>query len=1135
MKRTLNLLALSLALAAQSWAATVNFGFNEDPTLTGSFTNYGNANWYPYDGAGYATNTSDGFLEVTAAAGSQRSAIIFQDFDNGAVVQGFTFECDLRIGNGSGDPADGFSISYARAGDPALVAGDNYPTQNPATDGGIFAASPGCEDNLPEEGTKTGIAIGFDAWDSGTGTGCSTIGKDIIGLSIRVDNVLVSQFATPTKNGTCSDATSLQTGPIDAGSPYGSLCWAHLKVDLSVSGILNVYWKDKQILTNYVAAGYFPSPGRLVFAGRTGGNNQNQHVDNIKITTIPAAVAQVGNAASYPDGFAITISDSGSSVVNTNSVTATLNGTAATPLSVTKAGATTTVIYHGFPTLLPVGSTNTVVLAVRDTNNNDVGATRTFVVATYATIPAADAVTGVDTTKPGFRLMPWQSGIQPNQLYWTEEQLIGLHGANDADLTLATDAGYIDVAGVMNFNITPAANGGGDAGSFQTGAGYPDSLFPGIPGANLLNGNSAIEALMFLKFPAAGLYTMVVNSDDGFRVSEGKNPKDRFALRLGEFNGGKGASDVSFPVAVVSAGIYPVRLIWENGNGESGNGANLEWFTIKDGVKYLVNDPSLTNTTGVAAYYAGPQLPAYVSHLFPYNGATGARADKLVAQITAGVTSVNGGSIQLSVDGVPVGTTLSSAGATTTVTANFTPANLMSAGTRTATLVWSDSAGAAHSNNWSFAVSKWVMLNAGLSVPLSAADATAPGFTLQVAQVDASLIGRPTDGMANQVDSANALLGGGYYPWYSTNTVDLSGASGPAPASSNIWYWNSPIDFNIVTSLGDFTYDALLPGIPGVTVDSENIAVWIKGYAAFTNAGYYRMSISSDDGFRVSEGTGITRQVLHVTGPGIDRDVAAVVSSTNNTAFGASLPLVPISGPVVYFPNNGQCPMPATNLVGKIAAINNTTCADREYIAWAQANGAIGVVLINDAQWGLPYVLGGGSPATPITVPVVCVSGFGGEEQMWATAGLTASIGADAQLEIGLADYGKGMGWVDFGFYVPAPGLYPLHAVYMQGGGGAGLEWVTAYSDTLAFDDVRRVIVNDSSTTGSTMAYRAVTMTPTPTISVVKEGGVFKINYTGTLRSAATANGSYQPVVGATSPYTIPTGATPGMFYRSSN
>ena len=214
--------------------------------------------------------------------------------------------------------------------------------------------------------------------------------------------------------------------------------------------------------------------------------------------------------------------------------------------------------------------------------------------------------------------------------------------------------------------------------------------------------------------------------------------------------------------------------------------------------------------------------------------------------------------------------------------------------------------------------------------------------------------------------------------------------------------------------------------------------------------------------------------------------------------------------------------------------MNNTDFYDREYADWAQTNGAIGVILINDAQWGLPYLLGGTSVTRPIHIPVLTVSGFGGEEQMYATnANLVATIGADAQLQIGIADYGKGMGWIDFGFVVPQPGLYPLHIVYENGGGGAGLEWATAYSDTLAWDDVRRVLVQDTLTAGSINAYRALTVQPTPTISVVKDAGVVKIVFTGSLMSSGTVDGTYVPVAGATSPYTIPTGAAPALFYRS--
>jgi hypothetical protein len=736
----------------------------------------------------------------------------------------------------------------------------------------------------------------------------------------------------------------------------------------------------------------------------------------------------------------------------------------------------------------------------------------------------------VDTSKVGFRMMPWQSGSQPNRLYWTEEQLIGLHGANNADLSLATDGGYIDFTGMINFNLDPAL---GTAGNFSANNGYPDSLMPGIPGANGLTGDTALETLMFLKFPAAGIYTLAVNSDDGFKVTEGKNPKDQFALVLGSYDGGKGASDVTFTAVVLAPGIYPVRLIWENGNGEfPGNGANLEWLSITNGVKTLINDPDATNTTGIAAYYAGPALPAYASHYYPPAGVTGARADKLVAQVTDSSTTVTTGSIKLLVDGTVVSTTVNKAGATSTVTANFTPATLMTPGKRTASLVWSDSAGTAHSNVWSFTVANYVTLNAGLSTPLNTADVTAPGLTIQVAQIDPGLVGRASDGMATQVDSANAVLGGCYFPWYGTNTAITN--SFPAPDHDFVWNWENPIDFNIVTSPGDFTWDLLLPGIPGVTFGNNNVAAWLKGYVAFTNAGYYRMSVSSDDGFRVSQGTGISRQVLHLTGSGVNRDVAAVVTSTNNSSFGASLPLVPISGPVVYFPVGDPAMLSkATNLVGKIAAMNNTDYADRAYSAWAQSNGAIAVILINDAQWGLPYVQGGGSPPDLIHIPVVCVSGFGGEEQMYATnANLVATIGADAQLQLGLADYGKGMGWIDLDFVVPQPGLYPMHMVYMQGGGGAGLEWVTAYSDTLAWDDQRRVLMQDTATVGSLNSYRKLTVIPTPTISASNVGGVWKITFTGSLVSSPTPNGTYSPVPGATTPYTIPTGSAPA-FYRS--
>src|SRR5206468_10003953 len=187
---------------------------------------------------------------------------------------------------------------------------------------------------------------------------------------------------------------------------------------------------------------------------------------------------------------------------------------------------------------------------------------------------------GVNTAAPGFQVLQWQSGIEPNRVYWANEQLAGLHGANIADLSTATDGGYIDFTGVFNFNIGGLnQGGGGDAGNFTTPNGNPDQSFLGIPGVTGRTGNSSLEALAFVRFQAPGVYQMGINSDDGFAVTEGPNPKDRLALNLGQFDGGRGSSDTIFSFVVPTAGIYPVRLLYYNGNGEGGNGANLAWFT----------------------------------------------------------------------------------------------------------------------------------------------------------------------------------------------------------------------------------------------------------------------------------------------------------------------------------------------------------------------------------------------------------------------------------------------------------------------------------------------------------------------------------------------------------------------------
>lgn len=130
-------------------------------------------------------NSTGGFLALTYAETYQNTHIIFPDLDPGKVVTAFTFSCDLRIGNSTGDrAADGFSINFARAGDPVLVNADTDPGRGFAGDtmsglGGGEAAS------LPETGTITGIAVSFDTWAGNA----LPDGSDIEGILVRVDNI----------------------------------------------------------------------------------------------------------------------------------------------------------------------------------------------------------------------------------------------------------------------------------------------------------------------------------------------------------------------------------------------------------------------------------------------------------------------------------------------------------------------------------------------------------------------------------------------------------------------------------------------------------------------------------------------------------------------------------------------------------------------------------------------------------------------------------------------------------------------------------------------------------------------------------------------------------------------------------
>jgi hypothetical protein len=901
--------ALGLLVTASAHAGSFKIDFSTDPSTNLNFggslwdgattTGTGSANWQTNGGAGPYGNTTtntavlgvtnDGFLQLTFAdhdcasnlSSSLTGGVLFNDFDNGLVVAAFTFEADLRIGNGQPNPADGFSINYVRDNDPVLVAlnaGDTFPEMNgkisPA--GGQFEDNGGSGDlSLMEEGCQTGLSICFDMWDSGTitippaapavGLEATGITHDYIGLDIRVDGVLLTTIQMPNgttgvnaangaNNLTATDPTAIETGPFDGTGCDANLSWVHLKVVLDQSGVLNVFWKNKQILTN-LATTYFPSPGRLLMASRVGGNTANIEIDNLEITTLPSQLALVGGAAGFPDGFSLQINDSGGSQFDTNKpVVLTLDGTSVTATSVVKSNNLTLVTFHGYPTLLTSGSSNTVTLSGSDTRGTNISGTSSFVVPVYSIIPQNDAVTGVDTTKIGFKVTPYQTST-PNSgpsSSFARLQLAGLEGSNTANLTQTLDGLPIDANGAytitdpINWNDIDSFASSLTVGSFNGNNGYQDFEFPGMPPAvgdqeNDEYANLAERVVTYLYLPAAGVYQMGVDSASGFVVTTGRNPVDALAPVIGSHEGG-GENNTTFYFVANKAGFYPFSLLYYNG----ADNANAEWFTVVNGTRYLVNDLTTTNTTGIIAYYAGPALPAYVSSFqdSPF---------QLIVKLTDQGTTVTDSSILLSLNGTNVTPVVGKASGVTTV--SYSPPTVLASGSaNTLTLVYTDSGGTTSTNVESFVVPNYTAVPA--SVAVTGVNTNDIGFKVkpvqnfgggsttiawaesQVAGLDGTNYADLTqtiDGFTNDAD--------GYYTYTDVINWDRVSENG------------TDGNFNNNNGYPEVEFPGM-PGNNGVSGNNlyENLAEEVLTYMYFPAAGVYEMGVNSDDGFKVTTG-----------------------------------------------------------------------------------------------------------------------------------------------------------------------------------------------------------------------------------------------------------------------------------------
>jgi len=870
------MLALTLAgagsAAVQAGVTTINF--NTDPSVTGLFRELGNgaSEWRASGGASGAAN--DGYLSGNDARGGQQWCLVFKDLEAGLVVKAFKFECDLRIGGGTSNPADGFSVNYVRASDELLTNADNgvdptYQNFSGAGGGG----------SLPEEGSRTGLGIGFDTWQSGDHPGGIT---DVVGISVRVDGALITQFpvplqpgnqwpggtfdAAPYRNLPAGDANytkSMQTGalttdedlngdgvvdaadvgvaqpnfaddPVNWAKWLKNLKWEKFVAELTEDAKVKIAWKGVELTpAGGLPVNYGPSSGRLVFAGRTGGAWEAHHIDNIVLTTIPSDKVVIGAAAPSPIGFSVTVEDSGASVLDPASVALKLNGASVggANVSTSKSGNTTTIRYSNVSTPFAPGSTNSIEVAVKDTKGVAVSAARSFVVGTYTTLDAGLAVTGVNTSLPGFTLRTWQVDTgQENTVARAEKQLRGDLGPN-----IASPADNIE-EGVINYNQDAPSN----AGNFNSGNGFEDKPIPGVDAATNSD-NIAMEILTYLQFDQPGVYTLIFNSDDGFRTSVAKNRREQLNnVILSQFDGGRGASDTAVTLLVPTAGVYPFRSGWFEGVG----GANLEWVVQREGKsRALINDGTANSIKAFRA--ASSAVPAGVVFTSPTRNSGGAApADQpLVIDIADGSSgTVTQNSIKLTVNGADVSPTISKSGNITTLSYK-TSAPFPSGSTNNVSVAFSDSTGASYSGALTYTIASYATIPASLRLADSVVDKTKAGFLFKTLQSD--------QGLENRVRRAD---------WHTRGLFGLPNYADLTGVGANGYFAiTGVINFDQAAgSAGRFNAgngfpEELIPGIPGTLPNgnqsTDNISSEILTVVEFPAAGLYTFSFNSDDGF----------------------------------------------------------------------------------------------------------------------------------------------------------------------------------------------------------------------------------------------------------------------------------------------
>ncbi|MEO6036385.1 MAG: LamG domain-containing protein, partial [Verrucomicrobiota bacterium] len=626
------------------------------------------------------------------------------------------YPAELQFGAVADNSATDFSIAFwvnytNQASDPVFIGSQNWnSSQNPGW--GIYMQGGGnfrvvTKDDSGDATHRQSITPSSILRD-GTWHHLAVTWGRRSSVSIYRDGVLIA-----------TSPDSQTTGLIDTGSNLGQ----SVNIGQDGTGVYqqnifnmqNLLMDDLGIWRRELSGGEVSA----IYNSGLGGTNISKVptiVNPFVKSTTPALQADGVNPATP---IAVVITDGAKALDNT-SVTLTLNG-ATVPTTITKAGVDSTVSYIP-PTILPAGlNTATIVFANSGTPKVFVTNTWTFTVAPYTSLAPNLKVTA-DTSKPGFKWNIFAN--QANTVSSNARAEAALAGAltdvdgitplpNNANpaaqgaaiapaspASPATAPLKFEIAGVLNLD-----SAAGSLGNFQ-----PDAQMPGLPALDGSSDGAAAEAITYISLPA-GLVTMGINSDDGFRTAVGLVPQDVIGgLRVGEFDGARGNSDSIFYLSVQEAGVYAFRTTWQNGTGA----ANIEWFTMNGTNKVLVNDVA---NGGRPAYRAlTTPIPPYIKYVSPepVQRVLNQPVHTLKVILSDGTTALNDSSIVLKLDGTVIAPTKTRSGSLVTLT--YTPTTLQFPGDQhLAELTFSNVGGTfTTTERWSF----FNLLNVVLPTPV---------------------------------------------------------------------------------------------------------------------------------------------------------------------------------------------------------------------------------------------------------------------------------------------------------------------------------------------------------------------------------------------------------------------------------